>query len=367
MILKLIEFINHNNNWRELISKPPYCITIKEDEDYIMFNYNQLSSDFNNSIVKECRGLILHTETYDPVCIPFFKFGNYGENYADEIDWDTALVEEKVDGSLIKFWYDDGSWHISTNGTIDAYKAILSNDVKYKSFGELVEAAMPISMEQFDIIADRQCTYMFELVSPYNRIVVPYSTTSLYFIGWRNNITLLEDNPYNSELSRYFELPHKYPLSSLEECIQSANKLPFSEEGYVVVDKDFHRNKIKSPAWVAIHHMINNGNINKKRMIELIISGEHGEFLNYFPEYTEDFNNIADLLNEWLFKTTNTWIAIQIKLSLCKTRKEIAEIIMSTDVCPAVYFSLLDHKVNSIAEWLYKQSADKILKLIEEE
>ena len=34
----------------------------------------------------------------------FFKFFNYGED-VDTVDWQTASVQEKVDGSLIKYFY----------------------------------------------------------------------------------------------------------------------------------------------------------------------------------------------------------------------------------------------------------------------
>ena len=33
------------------------------------------------------------------------------------------LYKKKIDGSLIKLWYDNNDWHISTNGTINAYEA----------------------------------------------------------------------------------------------------------------------------------------------------------------------------------------------------------------------------------------------------
>ena len=83
--LKVIDFIKKNENWREILAGEPYFLKIVEDEGYILLKYNQLSSDFNNEIVRECRGLILDVD-YNPVCVPFFKFGNYGESYCPEID-----------------------------------------------------------------------------------------------------------------------------------------------------------------------------------------------------------------------------------------------------------------------------------------
>ena len=46
--LKLIEFIKDHNNWEELLQQEPYCLKIKRDNNYIIFNYNQIMSDFSN-------------------------------------------------------------------------------------------------------------------------------------------------------------------------------------------------------------------------------------------------------------------------------------------------------------------------------
>ena len=135
-MLSVEKFIWENENWRELLQDFPYYLSVVDDEKYFLLKYQQTKSDFNNDIVKECRGIIFNTTTLKPVCVPFFKFGNYGESYADEIDWNTAKVQEKIDGSLIKLWYDN-EWHISTNGTIDASNADILNCVLYKNFKEL--------------------------------------------------------------------------------------------------------------------------------------------------------------------------------------------------------------------------------------
>ena len=98
-ILKLIEFIKNNPNWREILSQSPYRITIKDDGGFTLLKYSQIDSDFNNEIVRECRRLIID-KNFNPVCVPFYKFGNYGEPYADNIYWVTAKVKENIGTSL---------------------------------------------------------------------------------------------------------------------------------------------------------------------------------------------------------------------------------------------------------------------------
>src|SRR5574344_1881444 len=142
MELQLLDFIKQNKeNWKEVLQKKPYSLIVKEDDDYILLKYNQLESDLSNSIVQECRGIILRKSDLKVVCFPFKKFFNYHEPNAADIDWDGARVLDKIDGSLIKLWFDNGCWHWSTNGNIDADKTEFAvNDLSqmycpYKTFG----------------------------------------------------------------------------------------------------------------------------------------------------------------------------------------------------------------------------------------
>ena len=124
MKLHLLEFIQNNPNWEKLLSEKPYSLSIKRDGEYILFMYSQVDSDFSNPIVQECRGITFHEKTWKCVSMRFKKFFNVQEVNASHIDWSTASVQEKLDGSLISLWYHNG-WRISTNGTIDAKKASL--------------------------------------------------------------------------------------------------------------------------------------------------------------------------------------------------------------------------------------------------
>ena len=91
-MLELQKFIQSNPNWELRLSQKPYCITVKHKDNFIMFSYSQIDSDFFNPVVKECRGIILD-DKFNVCCYGFNKFGNYGEGYADNIDWNTARMQ----------------------------------------------------------------------------------------------------------------------------------------------------------------------------------------------------------------------------------------------------------------------------------
>ena len=179
-MLKLWAFIHDNADWEEQLSNAPYHIKMKRSDGFIILFYG-IEADFKFDIVRECRGIILdETNGYQPVCVPFFKFGNYGESYADDIDWNTAKVQEKIDGSMIKVWHYKGEWRISTNNTINAESARTDNNED--TFLNIFHQAWAYTGKQFNEL-NPDYTYMFELVSPQTRVVIPYAETKLYHTG----------------------------------------------------------------------------------------------------------------------------------------------------------------------------------------
>lgn len=360
--LELRDFILSHDNWEELLTTDPYNLKISRDGNYIMFKYNQISSDFTILLVREARGIIFRESDWECVSHAFNKFGNWGENYCPNIDWNTASVQEKVDGSLIKFWYDNG-WHISTNGTIDAFKAEL-NDVKYPTFGALVEDAMPISWGALEEIADPKCTYMFELVSPYNRVVIPYKETKLYFLGMRDMEDGREWNPEDSDMSYAFEMPKRYPLHSLEDVQRAANALPWDEEGYVVCDANFNRVKIKSGAYVMAHYARNNGVVNTERLVQIILDGEQEEFLTYASDYTDELKKVGKAMYEIGYKAFDKLREI-FNMKEFETRGAYAREVMKY---PMYMKDFLFHCFDSRIFWDYAKSwdANKWVKAINE-
>ena len=137
---------------------------------------------------------------------------------------------------------------------------------------------------------------MFELVSPYNRVVIPYEETKLYFLGMRERDTGEEWNPEELDESFYFQIPKRYPLHSLKDVQNAANALSWDEEGYVVCDADFNRVKIKSPSYVIAHYVRNNNTINIERLVQIILDGEQEEFLIYASDYADELHDVENTM-----------------------------------------------------------------------
>jgi hypothetical protein len=372
--LRIQWFIEQNPDWERILREKPYCLNITRDRMFgrnlIMFKYNQIESDFMNPLVRECRGLILDEDTLEKVSIPFFKFGNAGEPYCPEIDWNHSWVGSKIDGSLIKVVRLGDRLLISTNGTIDAFKATLAEQLgcRAKSFGELFVEALKtdnLMTDTFLGLLEEGKTYMFELTSPYNRVVVSWPETRLYFLGVRDNETLQETYFLEDCLSRMFKTPEVFFLGSLDECIKAASALDCNEEGYVVCDRNFNRVKVKSPLYVSLHHMANNHVMTHERGLEIVRKNELDEVVIYFPEFKEELEKIKMDYHNLIETIKESQRRFLEESSGCETRKDFAMLIKKEfGKFSGVGFALLDKKVSTVEEWVEKATTLNLCKYL---
>ncbi len=251
-----------------------------------------IDADFTNPMVRECRGLILdESNDWAVVSRAFDKFGNHGESYAAPIDWSTARVQEKLDGSLCVLYHYDGSWHVATSGSPDAsgevqrageHEAIRERHGKTFAlyFWETFHAqggVLPVRGHLDDLC------FAFELMGPMNRVVVVHEEPHLRLIGVRDVKGGAELNP--GAFSRGLNVPvvRSFPLGSMAEIEASFAAIsPLSQEGYVVVDAAFNRVKVKHPQYVAIHHA--KDGLGPRAFVEIARSGEVPEVVAAFPE-----------------------------------------------------------------------------------
>lgn len=383
-------FIEQNRDWETLLAEKPYCITIQRDNvlgrNLILFKYSQVDSDMSIGLVRECRGLILDEDTLEPVCVPFFKFFNAGETYADDLDWSTAWTSEKLDGSICKVVRLGNDILVSTNGVIDAFKAPVQDQIGCvgQTFGSLFQDGVANAMKKYThgkacfdwfvpplewlkSLIEEGHTYMFELTSPFNKVVVTWRETMVHFIGCRNNRTGQELKFFEHPLAKYFHTPEIFHLRNLSECREAAEKFDCNHEGFVVCDKNFRRLKVKSTVYCSLHHMKNNGVLSFERGIDIVRGNELDEVLAYFPEFGDHLNKIKadfDKMKETLFSAWDRFASIKDTLP---NRKEQALVITSKDYFgkfSGVGFALLDGKIGSVEEWLKNVPSKSLVKFL---
>lgn len=332
--LKILRFINSNPNWRAILSTHPYNLMFRDFDDYTLIKYNQLFSDFKEPMVREARGFIIKKEghKYVPVCIPFTKFFCVGDpNAKNDLyklyhrkQWH---VEEKIDGSLIKLWYDDDRWHISTSGTIHAKNAPVQFEMKdITNYEELFLYASKGKID-WDRL-DKHYTYLFELVGLENKVIVPYEVEDVYYLGRRDNYTLLEIPYFDDDCAGVEKCKRpkcrivkvnknpKKVMKELQKEVNSFTKEHEHFEGYVISDRSLKtRVKMKSTQYMELFFQKGNGIFTPRKILLMILDSKDDDVISSFPEYKPQFDTVRRALCEWLenvkndlrYMDTHTW------------------------------------------------------------
>ena len=272
------------------------CFGIKarrgvENTNLVSLKYDQINSPMSSELVHQCRGLILdEANNWEIVARPLYKFFNYGEAHAAKIDWETARVQEKADGTCCILYYYKGKWNVGTLGVPDA-----SGEVATGVTGWSYRDLFWWLWNNFDykIPGEKwtKWTFIFELCTQFNRVVVRHPNPKLLFISARSldgeeEMVGSEEFPVNQYRWKAIK---EYPLQTLGEIQATFSKLdPLDHEGYVVVDSDLKRIKVKHPGYVALHHLRGDG-YGPRRILDVVRKGEATEVLASFPEWTDDF------------------------------------------------------------------------------
>ena len=363
--MELLDFIREHSDWEDLLSNAPYYLKIKHDGPYTMLSYQQFVSDLSIHIVQQARGIVID-ENLDIVSYAMDKFFNYGEPEAAEIDWSSAVVTEKIDGSLMKLAPIEGGWLLSTNNTINAFSAPI-NDIS--NFGNLFVQIVggQAAYKNFLQTLDRNYCYFFEMVSPLNRIVCRYDA-ALYYLG-RRNLTSFQEQFGKIEFPEEFHIryPETYHLSSIDGCLEAVQNLGENKEGFVVRDRYGNRVKIKSPWYLALHHLWGNNKLSISRVLTMWNEGFLDDFIAAYPEYNDSF--IKPIINEVMKLAEDMAEAVDEVSNLCFASMKEAAVYVTSNyggyVRPYLFMILKGKDVTPI-EFIRKISLRNIASYIKD-
>lgn len=289
-MLKVQEFLRNGGSLEDLQTRQIKHRRHRTHSQLVLLKYD-IFANFSDPIVCECRGLILdESDNWNIVSRAFDKFFNYGEGHAADIDWGTARVQEKLDGSLCVMYHYAGEWHVATSGTPDA-----TGEVRGSGVQESLQQSTGRTFAQYfwdtfkaegGVLPDgyEYLTFVFELMGPANRVVVVHDREWLRLLAVRERQTGLELNIEEMWGLVKISPVRSFALGSVKEIFDSFEHIsPVSQEGYIVVDGKGQRIKIKHPGYVALHHA--KDGMSPKAFAEIARSGEVSEVIAAFPEF----------------------------------------------------------------------------------
>jgi hypothetical protein len=341
-----------------------YAIKHKKHNKYnnlVLFKYNQTESPMHKQVVQEARGIILDSnDNWKVVSRSFDKFFNYNEPLAKIIDLTNCKVQEKLDGSIMSLFFYDNQWHVASSGTPDASGPV--NDTGM-TFADLFWKIWKDNHYELPHPSEGKLTFIFEMTTPYNRVVVRHQESSLTLIGIRNNVT---GNELDLDYFYGFDYPivKHFPFKTFGEVIDSLKDFDgLNQEGYVLVDKDFNRIKIKHPKYIQLHHMHGNNGPSFKGMLGIFLAGEKSEYLSCFPEFMPVYDKVVNSFNNTVTDLQVQYDDILEALPPNATQKEFALIAKDMRDSGAM-FAMRAGKIKSFEEYLRALSVDKCLESI---
>lgn len=333
-------------------------------QNLYQFTYDQIEAMNNkrHPIVRESRGIILDRDkNWAVVARPFDRFFNWGEDISvsQTFDFSSFVAQEKIDGSLMIMYHYDGKWQVATKGSPDA-----GGNVGQESFtfADLFWKIMYGNLMFHDDLDPRN-TYMFELTSKYNRVVTSQMNNEgrIQLIGVRDRETGME---FPVELYRgEFPVVESFSMNTIEEILEASKQLdPSKQEGFVLVDKNFNRLKVKSEKYVLIHHL--KDSINDERIVDLIKTGEDSEVFAYFPDLKVRFDEIKKEWDEAIYDLDCIW-ELCIEKERFNTQKEFALFVQEHyhTIYHSFFYMKRAGKVKNATEWMMSLRPEKVLEV----
>jgi hypothetical protein len=349
--MELQEYLRANGLEKLVETYHISAVPHQQYSNLVCLKYSMIDSPIGQIVVRQSRGIIFDRDKdWEIISYPYDKFFNYGEGKAATIDWSTAKVYEKLDGSLMVLYYYDDKWHVSSSGTPDGAGAIRNCDLN------LAELFWQVWEELgYQLPTDIEHCYIFELMTKQNQIISIPDRNRLVLHGARNIKTLAESAPDFWANKYSWELVSSYPLTSDVEVKAAANLLnPIVSEGYVVCDRNFNRVKIKSPQYVAIGHLM--GGFSSLNLVKIIIANEGDEFLVYFPELTDLYRSMKEAYRSLMIEIDCNWERYK-EISI---QKDFALAIKDLPY-QSILFALRGGKIQSVKESLLDDPVHKTI------
>lgn len=353
---RVVQFLRDGGTLDDLTTRLAIKVSrARAHPELALLKYSQIESPMGDPIVQECRGIILDTSRdHAVVSRSFDKFFNQSEGHAATIDWATARVQEKLDGSLMVIYHHDGAWRVQSSGSPDA-----SGDINRsgKVFSDLFWETFRAQGYALPPDEDQGRCFAFELMTPLNQVVVRYAAPRLCLLGVRERDTGREVSL--DECAHYgYERVKSFPLQSYADIEASfATMAPLAQEGYVVVDGGFRRVKVKHPGYVALHQL--KAEFSPRRLLEVVRSGEIGEVLTYFPEWKGDLDAIKSRYDALLAELEVDYA----RLRDIPVQKDFALEAVKTR-CSAALFQMRGKKTPSIRQFLADTHIDNLMKTL---
>lgn len=397
MKLLVQEYLNHHT-FQQLEDEHGVNARPNGTFDKFTLNYDMIDARPGDSVSEQCRGLVIRPKLnlfgrgtdewkdvvigeFDVLARPMDRFYNHGDPHAVEIDWShpSLKVYEKVDGTCIIMYWDPlhDKWH---TGTRSVPEADLPIQVGHLAIGDTTFSGLfwtalegmydkgtqdgSYSFEGWiRNTFDKSLTYVFELVSPYNQIVVTYPEPLVYLLAVRRTVTG-EEIPIEDIVLEHVKRPQVWSINDVTALATFVDQAePSKLEGAVVcvqVGDSFKREKVKNKTYVLAHKAKDTVMSSERNALECVILEKVDDIVPLVPRDVGD----KLLRMQYAFGRYCKQIdknVIDFKAEAAGSRKRFAEQVMTSGDWTAPYFNMWENKAANAREWFSAASKNNKL------
>ncbi len=289
-------------------------LLMKDYGPFFNFKYNKKLLNHNNIDKLGLYRSIICDMNGNVVCFSPPKSYNY-EYFNQDISG--AFIEEFVEGTMINMFWNkiNDDWEITTRTTLGAkckFNIYGKNTFRYMFLNAMNH--MQINFEDFD----KNFCYSFVLQHPENKIVIPIKEPKIILVdifSFKNNIvTQYPRKMFHEKLNLVIKnsekiikpkgpLPIPFNDKSLSENLRHmVYNLPYTNMGFYVHGADGKRTKIRNSEYEYVKHLKGNSPKIQYQYYNLRQLNKVKEFLEFFPEYKDEFSKLRHNLHRYTQK-----------------------------------------------------------------
>jgi len=297
--------------------------TIKNVNKYNIIKYKK--DKLNNSNIRTL-GLLRSLIMGDDKILCFAPPKSiYFDDFTNKNSMEDCYFEEFVEGTMINAFWDPyiEDWNIATRSNIGAKCKYNVNSKK--TFRHMFLDAMNHCGLEFQHL-NKKFIYSFVLQHPENRIVIPIISPNLYLasvyqvIG--ENGDQIVEKIENEKLSTVNTVK-RYTYETIKDnfgdnweklrCYFNGELLDYKTHGIVVYNKEGERMKIRSKNYEKIKMLKGNSPKLQFHYYYLRQNGLVKDFLQFYPEYVDEFRTLRNNLHSFTNKLYKFYIECYIK------------------------------------------------------
>ena len=277
-----------------LVNEHNISVVRHPTEPLVSLRYRPSTEKFD-PIAMSCRGHVLEVGTWNMVCPFFNRFFRHYERASRAEDWTSFVAEEKLDGSLLGVYHYNSKWRFNTKGSF-GNKKVDPHDI---TFEELALEAM----RGRHLTLDPYYTYIFELTSPFNRIIRQYDKTDACLLT-------VFDPHLQQELSierrnriadaSQFSFPRRFYCQSLSHAREQSATISSIDptfEGFVLRSHNDQRIKVKAPRYDELHHLYSENPFDPRKIVPRLFNGKIFDDMKALPWLENSVKQISFVIN----------------------------------------------------------------------